>query len=199
MTPPSTASLPRPFWFVGNFTKGITLSAVGPPSFPHKFVLHRRRRSPNPERRVLLFGAAIFRPLDVVTFRDDLEIDVIEHSDLHIDRSDRQRLQRLGVRAVIRVAEKIHLDLVMAGVDRVGAFRLVRPIRRHLAQQCVRSRAKQIVATLVRTLTRERVGHLKHAGERGRAEQSHRPDRLLRSCDPDHHFFTFKRRTGTST
>ena len=63
------------------------------------------------------FRAAIFCPLDVITFRDELEVDVIEDTDFHVDRRDRQGLHRLGIGAVIRVAEQIHLELEMAGVD----------------------------------------------------------------------------------
>ena len=68
----------------------------------------------------------------------------------------------------------------MAGVDRVGAFRFVRPIGGKIPQQRVRGSAKQIVATLVRTIAREHVIDLKKVEERDPQKKRIAPARVLR-------------------
>ena len=47
---PSTASLPNPLVFVGNFTNGGNANAVGPRPFPQRLIFKRVRKSPTPDK-----------------------------------------------------------------------------------------------------------------------------------------------------
>ena len=150
ITPPSTASLPRSSWLVGSFTKGMTANADVPPSLPQRFVLRRSVRSPKPRRRVTRPERS-FERTACIALDHDLQIHPVRQPELQVDRCDGQAVdaRAVGRVRVVAVGDDVHLELEMAGVDRVGALRLVRPIGAHLAHVLARRRIEERVAALV--------------------------------------------------
>ena len=79
-------------------------------------------------------------------------------------------LERVGVEGGVG---EIHLHLEMPGIDGVGRFRLVRPVRAHLTHRFARDGMEKIVTALVRRrFIRE--FHLLRRALRAGGESAHR-------------------------
>ena len=85
---------------------------------------------------------------------DQLQIHAIAQARLQVDGRDGKAFHAdvlpLRVVAVVGMVEDVHLDLEMAGIDRVGAFGLVRPVSAHLAHEFARRGIEEMVSALVR-------------------------------------------------
>ena len=93
----------------------------------------------------------------VVGIENHLEIHPVEESYLEVDRSNRplisNRVPPARLIPIVCVTHQIHLDLKMACIDGVGAFRLVWAIGGKFAEELSGGRVKKVILRFIVVFT----------------------------------------------